>query len=72
MSHLLAVEKLLTGRGGSIVELPGSFRVTRNGQFLKVFNSKSGAVKSRQPGRSVLQRKKGLKKRAAASKISRR
>lgn len=72
MSHLLAVEKLLTGRGGSIVELPGSFRVARNGLFLRVFNSKSGAVKGRQTGRSVVHRKKGLKKRAAASKISRR
>jgi tRNA(Ile)-lysidine synthase len=68
MSHLLAVEKLLTGRGGSIVELPGSFRVTRNGQFLKVFNSKSGAATSP----PVAPRKKGLKKRMAAPKISRR
>ena len=66
MNHLLAVEKLLTGRGGSIIELPGSFRVTRNGQFLKVFNSKSGAT----PGRPAA-RKKELKKRPAASKISR-
>jgi len=66
MNHLLAVEKLLTGRGGSIIELPGSFRVTRNGQFLKVFNSQSGAA----PGRPAA-RKKELKKRPAASKISR-
>jgi len=58
MSHLLAVDKLLTGRGGSIVELPGSLRVTRNGQFLKVFNSQSGAASVRQAGRPVLQRKK--------------
>lgn len=72
MSHLLAVEKLLTGRGGSIVELPGSFRVTRNGQFLKVFNSKSAPVKSPRTGSTVVRRKKGLKKRAAAFKISRR
>ncbi|MDQ1639299.1 MAG: tRNA(Ile)-lysidine synthase [Pyrinomonadaceae bacterium] len=72
MSHLLAVEKLLTGRGGSIVELPGSFRVTRNGQFLKVFNSESAAPKMRQAGKPVLPRKKPLKKRAAASKLSRR
>lgn len=72
MSHLLAVEKLLTGRGGSIVELPGSFRVTRIGQFLKVFNSESEAVKSPPTQKSGASRKKGLKKRAAASKISRR
>lgn len=72
MSHLLAVEKLLTGRGGSIVELPGSFRVTRDGQFLKVFNSASAAPNVRQAGKPVVPRKKGLKKRAAASKISRR
>jgi tRNA(Ile)-lysidine synthase len=70
MSHLLAVEKLLTGRGGSIVELPGSFRVTRNRQFLKVFNSKSAAPRVRQTGKPVLLRKKGLKKAAATSKIS--
>jgi tRNA(Ile)-lysidine synthase len=72
MSHLLAVEKLLTGRGGSIVELPGSFRVTRNGQFLKVFNSDSALLKVRKTGKPALPRKKGLKKRAVASKISRR
>ncbi len=72
MSHLLAVEKLLTGRGGSIVELPGSFRVTRNGQFLKVFSSKSGEANVRPTGRSVPAKKKALKKRAAPSKISRR
>jgi tRNA(Ile)-lysidine synthase len=58
MSHLLAVEKLLSGRGGSVAELPGSFRVMRNGKFLRVFNSKGGAVKGRQTGRSVLRRKK--------------
>lgn len=72
MSHLLAVEKLLTGRGGSVIELPGSFRVTRNGQFLKVFSSKSGAANVRPTGRSVPVKKKALKKSAAASKISRR
>jgi tRNA(Ile)-lysidine synthase len=55
MSHLLAVEKLLSGRGGSVIELPGSLRVTRNGHFLKVFSSKSRAGKG---GRSVLPRKK--------------
>ena len=70
MSHLLAVEKLLTGRGGSIVELPGGFRVTRNGQFLKVFNSESAAARVGQAGKPVLPLKKGLKKRAAAPKIS--
>jgi tRNA(Ile)-lysidine synthase len=64
MSHLLAVEKLLTGRGGSVAELPGSFRVIRNGRFLKVFSSKTRAA--RRP------LEKGLKKRAVASKISRR
>ncbi len=64
MSHLLAVEKLLTGRGGSIAELPGSFAVTRNGQFLKVFSAKAKAVR-----RSS---EKGLKKPAATSKLSRR
>jgi tRNA(Ile)-lysidine synthase len=58
MSHLLAADKLLTGRGGSIVELPGGLRVTRNGQFLKVFNSQAGAASVRQAGRPVLQRKK--------------
>lgn len=72
MSHLLAVDKLLTGRGGSIVELPGSLRVTRNRQFLKVFNSQSAAAGVRKAGRPVLTAEKGLKKRAAASKISRR
>lgn len=72
MSHLLAVEKLLTGRGGSIVELPGSFRVTRNGQFLKVFSSKSAGADVQQTDRSVPGKKKALKKRAAASKIPRR
>lgn len=72
MSHLLAVEKLLTGRGGSVVELPGSFRVTRNGQFLRVFSSKSGEANLRPTGRSVPVKKKALKKRAAASKLSRR
>lgn len=70
MSHLLAVEKLLAGRGGSIVELPGSFRVTRNGQFLKVFNSEAAAHKMRPTGKRVPARKKGLKKRAATSRIS--
>lgn len=59
MSHLLAVEKLLTGRGGSVAELPGSFRVIRNGQFLKVFSSKGGADKRGQAGRSVLHRQAG-------------
>jgi tRNA(Ile)-lysidine synthase len=58
MSHLLAVEKLLTGRGGSVAELPGSFRVMRNGQFLKVFSEKSRSDKGGQTGRSVLSRKK--------------
>lgn len=72
MNHLLAVEKLLTGRGGSIVQLPGSFRVTRNGQFLKVFDSKPAAPKVRQKGKPVLPGKKGLKKRATTSKISAR
>jgi tRNA(Ile)-lysidine synthase len=69
-SHLLAVEKLLSGRGGSIVELPGGFRVTRNGQFLKVFNSKPAIAKGGRTGMSATRPKKGLKKRAAASKIS--
>ncbi|HXL80081.1 MAG TPA: tRNA lysidine(34) synthetase TilS [Pyrinomonadaceae bacterium] len=46
MSHLLAVEKLLTSRGGKVVELPGSFRVMRNGQFLKVFKLKGRADKA--------------------------
>jgi tRNA(Ile)-lysidine synthase len=58
MSHLLAVEKLLSGRGGKVVELPGSFRVTRNGQFLKVFKLKGRADKGVQTGRSVQPRKK--------------
>jgi len=58
MSHLLAVEKLLTGRGGKVVELPGGFRVTRNGQFLKVFKLKGRTDKGGQTGRSVLPRKK--------------
>ena len=71
MSHLLAVEKLLNGRGGSIVELPGSFRVTRKGPFLKVFNSEP-APSLRPARKPVSHRKKGLKKRAVASKISTR
>jgi tRNA(Ile)-lysidine synthase len=58
MSHLLAVEKLLTSRGGKVVELPGSFRVTRNGQFLKVFKLKGRADGGVQTGRSVQPRKK--------------
>ncbi|HEX9543755.1 MAG TPA: tRNA lysidine(34) synthetase TilS [Pyrinomonadaceae bacterium] len=58
MSHLLAVEKLLTGRGGKVVELPGSFRVTRDRQFLKVFKLKALADKGGRTGRSVLPRKK--------------
>jgi tRNA(Ile)-lysidine synthase len=58
MSHLLAVEKLLTGRGGSVAELPGSFRVMRNGQFLKVFSEKSRSDKGKQTGKSILPRKK--------------
>jgi tRNA(Ile)-lysidine synthase len=70
MSHLLAVEKLLSGRGGSIVELPGGFRVTRNGQFLKVFNSEAAAPKLRPVVKLVPRGKKGLKKRATTSKIS--
>jgi len=53
MSHLLAVEKLLTGRGGKIVELPGSLRVMRNGQFLKVFKLKAPS-RPRPEGRSCL------------------
>ncbi len=72
MSHLLAVEKLLTGRGGSIVELPGSFRVTRIGQLLQIFNSEPEAVKGPPTQKSGARPKKGLKKPAAASKISRR
>jgi tRNA(Ile)-lysidine synthase len=72
MNHLLAVEKLLTGRGGSIVQLPGTFRVTRNGQFLKVFNSKPAAPRVRQKGKPVSPGKKGLKKSATTSKISAR
>jgi hypothetical protein len=62
MNHLLAVEKLLTGRGGSVIELPGGFRVRRNRQFLEVFGSKSPARTDK--------REKRLKKRAAASRIS--
>jgi tRNA(Ile)-lysidine synthase len=72
MSHLLAVDKLLTGRGGSIVELPGSLRVTRNGQFLKVFKAQSGGGQRATGREACPSAEKGLKKRAAASKISRR
>ncbi|MEP6743474.1 MAG: tRNA lysidine(34) synthetase TilS [bacterium] len=64
MSHLLAVEKLLTGRGGSVAELPGSLQVIRNGQFLRVFSAKSSSARRSQ--------EKGLKKRAVTSKLSRR
>jgi tRNA(Ile)-lysidine synthase len=59
MNHLVAVEKLLTGRGGSVAELPGNFSVMRNGQFLKVFSSKGEALEGRQTARPVLQRQTG-------------
>lgn len=72
MSHLLAVEKLLSGRGGSVSELPGGFRVIRNGRFLKVFTSKRTAEKGRTTPRSRSASEKGLKKPAATSKLSRR
>ena len=72
MSHLLSVEKLLTGRGGSLAELPGGFRVVRNGRFLKVFSSKDGANKRQSTKNPVGHGKRALKKRAAPSKLSRR
>jgi len=62
MNHLVAVEKLLTGRGGSVIELPGGAKVRRNRQFLEVFTSKSPSTRSTP--------EKRLKKRAAASRIS--
>lgn len=71
-SHLLAVERLLNGRGGSVAELPGGFRVKRNGQFLEVFSSKRPAREGRPIGTSRPTSEKGLKKRAATSKLSRR
>ncbi|HKP44986.1 MAG TPA: tRNA lysidine(34) synthetase TilS [Pyrinomonadaceae bacterium] len=40
-SHLMAVERLLTGRGGSVIELPGGLRVTRNRSFLRLYDGKS-------------------------------
>ncbi|MGI8838397.1 MAG: tRNA lysidine(34) synthetase TilS [Pyrinomonadaceae bacterium] len=72
MSHLVAVEKLLTGRGGGVAELPGGFRVIRKGQFLKVFSSKPLVREWRPTRRSRPTSEKGLKKRAATSKLSRR
>lgn len=38
--HLLAVEKLLTSQGGRVAELPGSFKVTKKGAFLRVSQEK--------------------------------
>ena len=72
MNHLVAVEKLLTGRGGSVAELPGSFRVLRKGQFLKVFNSEHPTNKGRTKRSSGAVREKPLKKHAVASKIPKR
>jgi len=69
MSHLVAVENLLRAQGGRVAELPGAFKVTRIGGFLRV-SKENAQPQSNQ--KAVARSEKGLKKRAVASKISRR